>query len=117
MSVICAKGYEELANSGYPNICFTINSLLKILPRHFRYFHCYNFKMTFDKDFLKKSRHFLTSSKFLLCHKLLRSGDRGRLMITGNTFQTIPEVCKKLFFGLFTIFNLYIYEIFNFCSF
>ena len=36
----------------------TINSPLKMLPCHFRYFHCSNFKMTFDKFFLKSSCHF-----------------------------------------------------------
>ena len=54
MCVICAKDKEVVANSGYTNICFTINGFLKIVPSHFRHFHCFNFKMTFDKHFMKK---------------------------------------------------------------
>ena len=40
---------------------FMINGPLKMPPS--RYFHCSNFKMTFDKTFMKKSCHFLTPSK------------------------------------------------------
>ena len=75
MCVICSNGNEVVANSGYTNVCFSINSLLKMLPRHFLYFHCSNLIMTFDKDFMKKSYHFLTSSRFLLYRKILRSGN------------------------------------------
>ena len=31
-----------------------INGPLKMLPRHFRHFHCSNFKMTCDKNFIEK---------------------------------------------------------------
>ena len=63
-------GNESKTNSGYTNVCFTINGQLKMLPCHFRYFHCSNFKMTFEKHFMKM---FLTSSKFLLYRKVLHS--------------------------------------------
>ena len=76
MSVICTKCIEAGTKSGYTNVCFTINSPLKMLPRHFWYFSCSSFKMTFDKNFMEKATIFLTSSKFLLRHKILGSGNR-----------------------------------------
>ena len=100
MYVLSAKGNEEMANSGYTSISFTINGPLKILPCHVRYFHTSNFnpfriggrakklpfppqkrlilnrvKMTFEKK-IWKNCHFLTLSKFLICRKFLRSGSR-----------------------------------------
>ena len=57
-----------------------------MLPPHFRYFHCFNFKVTFDKNFLKKYYHFLTPIKFLLCRKILRSGNRWQL----NYYRKYP---------------------------
>ena len=76
MCVICAKGNEVVANSCYTNICFTINVPLRMLPRHFWYFHCFNFKFDFRQKIYAKNCHFLTSSKFRLCRKTLRSGNR-----------------------------------------
>ena len=48
------KANEAVTNSGYTNICFTINGPLKMLPLHFRYCHFFKCKMTFDKNFMKK---------------------------------------------------------------
>ena len=84
--LICAKNNREVAKSGYKNVYFTINSLLKMLPHHFWCFHCLNFKKTFDKKKLKKTTIFLTSFKFLLCHKILRSDYRWQL----NDYQRYP---------------------------
>ena len=56
--VICAKSNEAVENSGYANVCFTINSLLKMLPLHFQYFYCSNFKMIFGKNFMRKATIF-----------------------------------------------------------
>ena len=61
--IICARSNEGVANAGCTNVCFMINGWLRTLPRHFRYFHCSNCKMTFDKILMKKLP-FLTSSKF-----------------------------------------------------
>ena len=64
--------YEGQRSSGNFRLwkhLLTINDPLKILPCHFRYFHCSNFKMIFDQKFMKKSYHFLTSSKFLVCSR------------------------------------------------
>ena len=58
MSVICAKGNEAVTNSVYTKVCPTINNPLKMLPRHFRYFHRSDFKMTFDKNFMKEKLPF-----------------------------------------------------------
>ena len=58
MSVICAKGNKAVTYSGHTNVYFTINGPLKMLPRHFRYFHCSNFKMTFDKTISSMSQNF-----------------------------------------------------------
>ena len=65
MCVICAKCNEAVANSGYTNICFMTNSPLKRVLHHFRYFYSSTFKITFDRDFMKKSCHFLISKNFL----------------------------------------------------
>ena len=70
---------------GYANVSITINHLLKMYTRHFQYFHCFNFIMTFDKKFMKKVP-FLTSSKFLICCKILHSGYRRQL----NDYQKYP---------------------------
>ena len=56
--MICAKGDEAVTNSGYRNVYFTINGPLKMLPRHFWYFHCSNFKMTFDQKKIEKKQPF-----------------------------------------------------------
>ena len=45
MCVICAKHTKALANSGYLNLYITKNGRLKMLARHFRYFHCSNFSI------------------------------------------------------------------------
>ena len=58
MSVICAKGNRTVTSSGYTNVCFTIISPLKMPPYHFCYFHCSNFKISFDKNFEKKLSSF-----------------------------------------------------------
>ena len=108
MSVIYAKGNEEVTNSDHTNVCFTINGSLKILPRHF---HCSNFKMTFDKNLMKKSYHFLTSSKFYYVAKFCVSSS----MITKNTLWIIPKICGKKICLLSTC-ELKIYEIINFCN-
>ena len=92
MSVICAKGNEAVTNSGYTNVYLTINGPLKMLPRHFRHFHCSNFKMTFDKNFFKKSYHFLTSSKFLLSENFIFWQP-----LVVKRLPKIPKICKKEF--------------------
>ena len=58
MSVTCAKGNEAVTNQACTIFYFTKNGQLKILPRHCRYFHCSNFKMTFDKNFFEKKLPF-----------------------------------------------------------
>ena len=58
MCVVCAKGIEAVTNSGYTNACLTINGPQKMLPCHFRYFHCSNLKMTFDENCKKKATTF-----------------------------------------------------------
>ena len=78
-------------------LCFTINSSLKILPCHFRYFHCSSFKMTFEKN-LSKRLPFWTFSKFLICGKILHSANRLQLNVYGNTPWIIPEICQKCCF-------------------
>ena len=76
MCLICPKSNEAVLNLSYSIVFFTINTPLEMLPWHFWYFLCSNFKMTFDKFtfFLTKSDRFLTCSKLLLCHKILLSG-------------------------------------------
>ena len=55
MSVICLKGNEAVTISDYTTVWFTINSPLKMLPRHFRYFHSLHKKMKFSiKGFFGK---------------------------------------------------------------
>ena len=57
MSVIYAKCNKTVVSSGYADVCYMINGPLKMVPRHFCYFHCSNdnFNMTFDrKNFVKK---------------------------------------------------------------
>ena len=106
MSVIYAKGNEAVTNSGQTDVCLAIDGSLKILPRHFRHFHCSNFRMTFDKNFVKKSYHFLTSSKFLLYRKNLHSGNRQQLndypKYHLNNPQNLP---KNVFFVSFIYVN------------
>ena len=55
------------------------SSLLKMLLRHFRYFHFYNINMTFVKHFIKNlslfKTHFYCLSKVLRCYKVLWSGN------------------------------------------
>ena len=111
MCVICAKGKEAVANSGYTNFCFMINDPLKMLPFHFRYFQCSNFKITFDKNIYEKSYHCLTSSKFLLLSlKILFSGNRWQKIVVP---WMITKICKKIF-CLLSMSKLKAYEIFNF---
>ena len=50
--------------------------------------------MTFDKTFMKKSYHFLTSSKFLLYRKILRTADRWQL----NDYRKYPLNNSQIFF-------------------
>ena len=57
--------FEMKSNCFTINIYFMINGPLKMLPRHFLYFYCFSFKMTFDKKFMKKSCHFLKSDSHL----------------------------------------------------
>ena len=82
--------------------------------------------MAFDKNFMKKSCHFLTSSTILLCCKTLCSGNR--LQENGgplNKYQNLQlkkkkkkfYVAKKKKKCLLSISKLKMYEIFNFCSF
>ena len=66
---------------------FMINNSLKMLARHFPYFHCSNFKMTFVKNFIKNSFPFLTSSKFLLCLKIFLSGNG---LLPKNDYRKCP---------------------------
>ena len=54
MGVTDAKVKEAMVNSGYTNVYLTINGPLKTLSRHFWYFYCSIFKMTFVKNFMKK---------------------------------------------------------------
>ena len=93
---------------------FTLH-LLKMLPHHFRYFYCSNFKMTFDKNFLK-SYHFLTSSKRLICRKLLRFGNRWHLMVTEKTLRIVPKISPKKIFLVYVNFRYMKYLIFAFSS-
>ena len=72
------KGNEAVRNSGYAEVCFTTNSPLKMLPHHFGIFIVPILKQLLQK-FYEKSYHFLASSKFLLCHKIFRSGNRWQL--------------------------------------
>ena len=51
---------------------------LKMLPPHFRYFHCFIFKMNFDKNLMKKLP-FLTSFKFRLFRKISCFSNRQQL--------------------------------------
>ena len=69
MSVECTIVNKAVANSGCMNVCCTLNFPLKMLPPHFRYFHCFIFKMNFDKNLMKKLP-FLTSFKFRLFRKI-----------------------------------------------
>ena len=63
MSVICAKGNEVVKNTGYTNVYDkrpAENCTSSV-------FSLFQYKMTFDKDFLKKGYHFLTSTNFFFC--------------------------------------------------
>ena len=61
MCVISANDNKTVAEWGYTNVSFTINSPLKILLCYFRYFHCSNINMTFVKNFMK---NYLSSDGF-----------------------------------------------------
>ena len=58
MPVISAKVHKAVTNPGCTKVCFMLNGLLKIQTSHFRYFHCSNFKITFEGSFIEKSCHF-----------------------------------------------------------
>ena len=61
-----------------------------MLPRHFSYFHCLNFKTTF----VKKLYNFLTSSNFPQCRKALRSGISDYRILPFNYSQNLQK--KKM---------------------
>ena len=111
------KGNKTLAYSGYAKICFTINGPLKMLPCHFRYFHCSNFIMTFEKRLLKNC-HFLTYYKFLICYKVLPSGSLWQLndyrKCNLNNSQNLQKIfsqicvnCCNVIKNLFSLFLLF----------
>ena len=54
MSVICARGNKAVINSGCTYVCFTLNGPLKMFLSRFRCVHRFNFKINFDKKFMKK---------------------------------------------------------------
>ena len=110
MCIICANVNKVVANSGYTNICFMINIPLKMLTRRFPYFHCSNFKMTFVKNFIKESFLFLTSSKFLLCCKIFRSGNSLQL----NDYRKCPFNNSGNF--LYLKWRFFLKDFFNKCN-
>ena len=71
--------------------------------------------MAFDKNFMKKSCHFLTSSTILLCCKTLCSGNR--LQENGGPLNKYQNLQKKKKKCLLSISKLKTYEIFNFLQF
>ena len=86
-----------------------------MLPRHFQYFYCSNFKKTFDKNFMRKASIFKISSKYLLCRQILRSDSRWELdgyrkFVLNNS----QKLAQNRFFYLLSICNLQANEIFNF---
>ena len=94
-------------------VTLTFNTSLKMLFCHFRHFHCSNFKMTFDKNYFKKSYHFLHPSKFLLCCKILISRNRWQV----NDYRKYPLNNSQNLHTqncLLSICGLQIHEIFNF---
>ena len=64
MCVIYAKDTKALPNLGYLNLYFTINDRLKMLARHFRYFHYshffqfFHFRYLHCSNFMEKARIF-----------------------------------------------------------
>lgn len=66
-----------------------------MLPRHFQYFHCFNFKMIFDKNFMKKAA---------ICNCKMA------------VLWIITEIFKKYVFCLLNLSKLKTYKTFNFCS-
>ena len=105
MCIIYAKCSEAVANSGYANVCSTINNPLKMLPRHFRYFHCSNFQITFDKkSFVKK----LPFSNFFQISTMLQNitfcqQNGGPL----NNYQNLQKT--SVLFAYITKFRIYTY--------
>ena len=75
-----------------------------MLPRHFRYFHCSNFKMTFEKYFMKM---FLTSSQFLLYRKVLHSDNRWQFNDCRKYHVNNSQSLQKKFF-VYIILNIFL---------
>ena len=90
---------RQQSNGNYrlnKHFCITINGPLKMLLRHFGYFHCSSVKMTFNENIMKKNCHFFTSSKFLVCRQTLRSGNR--CQENGGPLNNYQTLLKKSFF-------------------
>ena len=69
----------------------------KNVPHHFRYFHCFNFQMTFDKNLMKKATIFLFLRDFYYVAKsyiLLTVGSKIAVL------RIITEIFKKVIFCL-----------------
>ena len=92
---------EEVTESDYSNVCFTINSPLKVLPLHFWYFHCSTFKMTFYKNFMKTA-----TLPFCNPFQNLRSGNRWQFNDYQKCTLNNSQNLQKMFLCLSSTYKL-----------
>ena len=111
ISMICTnKDNKAVANSGYTKLYFMIRDSLKTPLSYFWYFHCSNFKTTFNKKSKKKATIFLFLSDLYYVTNYY-------VLLTVRSKMVVLRNLRTRLFCLVSISKFKTYEISNCCSF